>query len=188
MVERKMVQQTIFGPKPNPENTKEGLTYKETVEIFMKNVDDLKKNELYKHDKGDCSKDCLRRGCGSVAVGDGNWKLTHVIRVAKKRNIGEGSIFMLLFPAFIFFIFYSNYISLIAHRRLPQSFGIAKQLYFVRIQTWTMLKLLHQQHLKSKYKPNYPVNYPVKLIGQLSPAPLLTFPCLSGCAPHPHLF
>ena len=83
MVERNIVQQTIFGPKPNPENTKERLKYKETVEIFMKNVDDLRKNELYKHDEDDCSKDCLKRGCGSVAVGDGNWKLTHVIRVAK---------------------------------------------------------------------------------------------------------
>jgi hypothetical protein len=96
MVERKMVQQTIFGPKPNPENTKERLTYKETVEIFTKNVDDLRKNELYKHDKGDCSKDCLRRGCGSVAVGDGNWKLTHVIRVAK--NVTQVKVVFLPWP------------------------------------------------------------------------------------------
>ena len=44
MVERKMVQKTIFGSKPNPENTKERLTYEETVEIFMKNADDLRKN------------------------------------------------------------------------------------------------------------------------------------------------
>ena len=44
MVERNIVKQTIFGPKINPDNNKENLTYKETVENFMKNVDDLRKN------------------------------------------------------------------------------------------------------------------------------------------------
>ena len=82
MVERNIVKETIFGPKLNPDNNKKALTYKETVDNFMRNVDDLRKNELYKHDEGDCSKDCLKRWCGSVAVGDGNWKLTDVIRVA----------------------------------------------------------------------------------------------------------
>ena len=82
MIERKIVEQTIFGPKLKPDTTKETFTYKETVENFMKEVDDLRKNELYKHEEDDCSRDCLKRGCGSVAVGDGNWKLTHVIRVA----------------------------------------------------------------------------------------------------------
>ena len=44
MVERNIVKQTIFGPKINPDNNKENLTYKETVENFMRNVDDLRKN------------------------------------------------------------------------------------------------------------------------------------------------
>ena len=87
MIEREIVEQTIFGPKTNPENTKEKITFKESIDNFMKNVDDLRKKELYQHSERDCSKDCKTRGCGSVAVADGNWKLTHVIRVAKRKII-----------------------------------------------------------------------------------------------------
>ena len=79
MSERNIVEETIFGPKINQEDTRKNISYKDSVELFMKSVEEKRKNELYPHLEQDCSEDCKKRGCGNVSVVDGNWKLTHKI-------------------------------------------------------------------------------------------------------------
>ena len=62
------------------------MSYKESVESFMNSVEEKRKNELYPHLEKDCSEGCQTRGCGSVAVVDGNWKLTHKICMWNPKN------------------------------------------------------------------------------------------------------
>ena len=45
----------------------------------MRRVDNLRMSELYKHGEDDCSEGCRRRGCGTVASVDGNWKVGNLI-------------------------------------------------------------------------------------------------------------
>ena len=79
MVERGNVDNVIFGPKVDPADTKRKISYKESIEAYMKAVDELRKNELYEHTSDDCSEACRKRGCGQVASVDGNWKLNYRI-------------------------------------------------------------------------------------------------------------
>ena len=79
MVDRGLVETEIFGPRINPSNSRQKLTYQDTLEHFMQKVDELSRNELYEHTENDCSKACKQRGCGNVATVDGLWKLTYKI-------------------------------------------------------------------------------------------------------------
>ena len=63
-----------FGPKVEYGERK---TYEMTQKEFMEHIDDLRSHETYKHDE--CSKACSDRGCKSVLVIDGNWKLRYPI-------------------------------------------------------------------------------------------------------------
>ena len=79
MAERCTIDSVIFGPKIDPADTKRKISYKESIEAYMKAVDELRKNELYEHTSDDCSEACRKRGCGQVASVDGNWKLNYRI-------------------------------------------------------------------------------------------------------------
>ena len=79
MVERGNVDNVIFGPKVDPADTKRKISYKESIEAYMRDIDELRKNELYEHTSEDCSDACKKRGCGQVASVDGNWKLSYKI-------------------------------------------------------------------------------------------------------------
>ena len=79
MVERGIVGEVIFGPKVDPDDTKRKISYNESIEGFMRDIDELRKNELYEHTSADCSEACKKRGCGQVASVDGNWKLSYKI-------------------------------------------------------------------------------------------------------------
>ena len=79
MVERGTVENVIFGPKIDEADSRRKISYKESIENYMKEVDEMRKDELYKHTKEDCSEACQKRGCGSVASVDGNWKLMYKI-------------------------------------------------------------------------------------------------------------
>ena len=69
--ERGQIEEWSFGPKDNPHNPLGRISFKESLELFMKKVDELRREEIYQHS---CSPDCLKRGCGSVVVMDGNWQ------------------------------------------------------------------------------------------------------------------
>ena len=79
MEERGHIESVIFGPKTDPNDPKHKISYKESIEEYMRVVDDLRKNELYEQTSEDCSEACKRRGCGQVASVDGNWKLGYRI-------------------------------------------------------------------------------------------------------------
>ena len=79
MKEREVTEDFTFGPKVNPENSKETITYKQSIDDFMQEVDKLRTEELYSHKEIDCSIDCKKRGCGNVASVDGLWKLSYKI-------------------------------------------------------------------------------------------------------------
>ena len=76
--ERK-IESKGFGPKMASSNTQEKKTYKQTVNEFMKEVDELRKEEIYPHNEEDCSSECKKRGCGFVVSVDGLWKLSYKI-------------------------------------------------------------------------------------------------------------
>ena len=79
MVDRNSVSTEIFVPKTDPLDQRKTLTFKESLEQFMKKTDEQRRNELYKHTDEDCSTACKKRGCGQVATADGLWKLTYKI-------------------------------------------------------------------------------------------------------------
>ena len=69
--ERGHINEWTFGPKENPQDPLSKISYKESLESYMTKVDQLRREEIYEHI---CSPDCRRRGCGKVAVMDGNWQ------------------------------------------------------------------------------------------------------------------
>ena len=75
MAERGQVESEIFGPYMDPRNPSVKISRKQSVDAYMRKIDNLRRNELYKHDEEDCSEGCRRRGCGTVASVDGNWKV-----------------------------------------------------------------------------------------------------------------
>ena len=75
MAERGQVESEIFGPYMDPSNPSVKISRKQSVDAYMRKIDNLRRNELYKHDEEDCSEGCRRRGCGTVASVDGNWKV-----------------------------------------------------------------------------------------------------------------
>ena len=79
MKEREITDDFTFGPKVNPNNSKERIDYKQSIDDFMQEVDKQRTEELYKHSESDCSIDCKKRGCGLVASVDGLWKLSYKI-------------------------------------------------------------------------------------------------------------
>ena len=86
LIERKLLQSFTFGPKTSLENPGQIISYKESVENVMKETDNQRKSELYKHDKEDCSEDCEKRGCSSIVSVDGLWKLTYKICMWEPTN------------------------------------------------------------------------------------------------------
>ena len=75
MVERGHVESEIFGPYQDPTKPSQKISFKQSVDAYMRKIDNLRRNELYKHTAEDCSEACRRRGCGKVASVDGNWIL-----------------------------------------------------------------------------------------------------------------
>ena len=69
--ERGQIEDWSFGPKDDPRNPLAKISFKESLELYMNKVDELRRDEIYQHS---CSPDCLKRGCGSVVVMDGNWQ------------------------------------------------------------------------------------------------------------------
>ena len=60
----------ILGPK---EQNGKNISYKDSVNEFMVQVDELRRTEVYPHEN--CSKACADRGCKWVLAVDGLWKL-----------------------------------------------------------------------------------------------------------------
>ena len=86
MVDRDIVGEEIFGPKIDPSDPRRKLSYKDTLEAFMKRTDEKRRNELYEHTPTDCSIACRKRGCGQVATCDGLWKITYKICMWEPKN------------------------------------------------------------------------------------------------------
>ena len=63
-----------FGPLEQAGKT---LSLKETIHLYLQQVDRERCDEVYQHDQ--CCKDCKGRGCGRLYVADGNWKLHYPI-------------------------------------------------------------------------------------------------------------
>ena len=86
MMDRNVVSASIFGPKVNPLDQRKKVTFKESLEEFMKKVDEQRRDELYEHTDDDCSIACKKRGCGQVATADGLWKLSYKICMFEPKN------------------------------------------------------------------------------------------------------
>ena len=86
MLERGTLEDEIFGPKMDPSDPRKRLTYRDTLEMFMLQTDQQRRNELYKHTADDCSPACRKRGCGQVATADGLWKLSYKICMWEPKN------------------------------------------------------------------------------------------------------
>ena len=69
MMERGHENDFTFGPKASDDNPQESLDFKESLEEYMRQIDQLRRNELYVHE---CSTYCREKGCGRVATIDGN--------------------------------------------------------------------------------------------------------------------
>jgi hypothetical protein len=79
MVDRNEVDKRTFGPKISQTNSKERISYRKSMDDYMKEIDEIRKEELYPHTDSECSVDCKKRGCGKVVSVDGLWKLTYKI-------------------------------------------------------------------------------------------------------------
>ena len=64
--ERGKLQEACFGPKVDPEDDQQTISYKASVEQFMRQVEEKRKEELYSHTPDECSQGCRARGCGQV--------------------------------------------------------------------------------------------------------------------------
>ena len=68
--ERGIIDQWTFGPKHELSNQAKKITYRESMDNFMTEVDNWRLSEIYDHT---CSAPCEERGCKKVIVMDGNW-------------------------------------------------------------------------------------------------------------------
>ena len=75
LYERGKTDEYYFGPMVD--NLSQKVSFKESIDQFMTEIDEIRKMTLYSHD--DCSDSCKRRGCGMVASVDGLWKLSYPI-------------------------------------------------------------------------------------------------------------
>lgn len=64
--ERGKLGNACFGPKTDPQDENETVSYKASVMEFMREVEDARKEEIYKHPPEECFDGCRRRGCGQV--------------------------------------------------------------------------------------------------------------------------
>ena len=73
--DRNKIGKMLFGPfyKDNGDL----VTYQDSVEEFLAQVDVWRTDEIYKHTE--CTDSCKKRGCGRVWSMDGNWKLAYAI-------------------------------------------------------------------------------------------------------------
>ena len=85
MVERNLLTYN-FGPKISTSNNKNKVSFKESMDTLMNTIDETRRDELYSHEKDNCSRDCKKRGCGSVVSMDGLWKLTYKICMWEPKN------------------------------------------------------------------------------------------------------
>ena len=60
MKDRNIAQTEVFGPKINPSDSRKQLTYKDSVEAFMRRIDEKRRDELYEHTDDDCSIACKK--------------------------------------------------------------------------------------------------------------------------------
>ena len=49
------------------------ITFQESVEIFLEEINELRTTEIYAHNKN-CTDAYRASGCGKFLVSDGNWK------------------------------------------------------------------------------------------------------------------
>ena len=61
MVERGHVESEIFGPYRDPNNPSVKISHKQSVDAYMRKIDNLRRNELYKHGQEDYSEACRSR-------------------------------------------------------------------------------------------------------------------------------
>ena len=83
LTDRKEIHQTFFGPYYQNE-TDSVVTFQETVERFLENVENKRIKEIYQHD--DCTPECKKRGYGTVLSADGLWKLSYPICMCNVRG------------------------------------------------------------------------------------------------------
>ena len=79
--ERGILDSWTFGPKENEKDGFKKMSYRESLEVFMEQVDVWRRGEIYPHDEADCSMDCKARGCQQAVVVDGCWKLAYRVSV-----------------------------------------------------------------------------------------------------------
>ena len=86
--ERGQIEEWSFGPKDDPHNPLAKISFKDSLELYMNKVDELRRDEIYQHS---CSPDCLKRGCGSVVVMDGNWQpWVNILHLQILPSLGPG--------------------------------------------------------------------------------------------------
>ena len=64
--ERGWLEDSTFGPKRDPEDEGQIVSYKTSVEKYMRKIEETRKDELYSHTREQCSQGCYQRGCGQV--------------------------------------------------------------------------------------------------------------------------
>ena len=75
MVLRNHVDSVTFGPKESEDDPRTKISFKDSMEKYMEDINTMRKDELYKHTEEDCSQICRARGCGKVATIDGGLEL-----------------------------------------------------------------------------------------------------------------
>ena len=83
LTERREINRVFFGPYYR-NGTTTVVTYQETVERFLADVENKRVKEIYQHEA--CTTECKKRGCGSVWSADGLWKLSYPICMCNVRG------------------------------------------------------------------------------------------------------
>ena len=99
LTDRKEIHQTFFRPYYQNE-TDSVVTFQETVERFLENVENKRIKEIYQHD--DCTPECKKRGCRTVWSADGLWKLSYPICMCDVRVLNFIEIHYKLYKNFYF--------------------------------------------------------------------------------------
>ena len=64
--ERGQLQNSFFGPKADPKDESKSISYKASIEQMMKEIETVRREELYTHKE--CAEACRSRGCGQVKL------------------------------------------------------------------------------------------------------------------------
>ena len=64
--ERGQLQTSFFGPKEDPKDEKQEISYKASMEEMMREIETVRREELYAHKE--CAEECRSRGCGQVKI------------------------------------------------------------------------------------------------------------------------